>query len=169
MYNDPILQAIIDLLDKYGPKKLKGRWHSGDSMCIPKNILPCGFVCYDNEMVRDIANGTLRNTMTIQITVAVDMTRERSVPAARADSHEQVVEFVAGKDKNTWQLKPDSVLGALRANQSLYETKNFWIEVGTESTVNYGIGMEKRGAGIITAEGVITIQATYDQVAPHNP
>ena len=91
---------------------------------------------------------------------------EINTPTDRSDAHEQVVEFISAKDTNSYQLKPDSILGALRAHQDLDLARNVYIEVGSETTIEYGVGLEKRGPGIVTAEGVITFQITHDQVKP---
>ena len=166
MYQDPILHTIMNLLNEYGPKKLKGRWTIGDSLAIPKNALPHGFIAYESQAISDIANGELRNDCYIVISVAVDMTRELQVPTDRSDSHEQVVELLAGKDPSTFLFRRDSVIGALREHQELDHDHNLWIEVGSETTIEYGVGLEKRGAGIVTAEGLLRFKLTNDQVIP---
>ena len=166
MYEDPILRRIVNLMNQYGPKKLRGRWSIGDSLAVPKGLLPHAFVAYDAENISDIAAGELRVNAIVTISVAVDMTREINTPTDRSDAHEQVVEFISAKDTNSYQLKPDSILGALRAHQDLDLARNVYIEVGSETTIEYGVGLEKRGPGIVTAEGVITFQITHDQVKP---
>lgn len=166
MYEDPILRKILDLMNTEGPKALRGRWSIGDSLAIPKNILPHGFIAYDSENVFDIAGGTLRDNANVVISVAVDMTRELQVPTDRSDAHEMIVEFMAKKDKNTLEFDKNSIIGALRSHQELDMAHNLWIEVGTQSSVEYGVGLEKRGAGIVTAEGVLRFQISHDQLIP---
>ncbi len=165
-YQDPILRKIKKLMDEQGPKDLRGRWAIGDSMNLPAGALPRGFISYDTELVRDIANTELRDNCSIVITVAVDMKRELQVPTDRSESHEQVVGYLAGKDPDTFQFKRDSIIGVLRGNQDLDIGHNLWIEVGTETEVDYGVGVEKRGPGIVTAEGLIRFQLTHDQLNP---
>lgn len=166
MYHDPILRKILDLMNTDGPKALRGRWSIGDSLAIPKNILPHGFIAYDSENVFDIAGGTLRDNANVVISVAVDMTRELQVPTDRSDAHEQVVEFMAKKDPNTFLFDTNSIIGALRSHQELDSEHNIWIEVGTETSIEYGVGLEKRGPGIVTAEAVLRFQVSHDQLIP---
>ena len=166
MYTDPILKKIVDLMDAEGPKELKGRWSVGDSLAVPKGTLPRAFISYDRTAVSDIAQGELRTIYNVVITVAVDMTREFSVAVGRSDAHLMVVEFLEAKDPDSLLLKNDSILGVLRKNQDLGAEQNLWIETGTETTVEYGVGIEKRGVGIMTAEGVLRFAITHDQVIP---
>ena len=165
MYNDPILKKIVEILNLYGPVKFKNRWTTGDALSIPKEALPRGFVAYSSENISDIAAGTLRDNAEIVISVAVDATKEFSSPTTRADSHEQVVEAIAGKNSD-YSFKSDSVVGCLRAHQDLDVEQNLYIEVGSETTIEYGLGLEKRGPGVVTAEGVLRFRITHDQNKP---
>ena len=166
MYEDPLLRKIVDLMNAHGPKKLRGRWTIGDSLAIPAGLLPHAFVSYEGESISDIANGMLRNNSVVIISVAVDMKREFNQPTDRSDAHEQVVEFISAKEPATCKIRSDSILGVLRAHQDLDVEHNIYIEAGSETTVEYGIGLEKRGSGIVTAEGVLRFQVTHDQNKP---
>lgn len=166
MYKDPLLHAIADLMNKYGPEKLKGRWSVGDSLAIPKGLLPHAFISYDSKAYFDVAAGEIRENSNIVISVAVDMTRELKVPTDRSDAHEMVVDFLTGLDAETLKLRSDCIVGVLRAHQDLDKPNNIYIEVGSETSVEYGIGLEKRGPGIVTAEGILRFQVTHDQMKP---
>lgn len=165
MYNDPILKKIIEILNLYGPKKLKNRWTTGDVLSIPKGAFPRGFVAYSSENISDIAAGMLRDNAEIVLSVVVDATAEFNSPTTRADSHEQVIGAIAGKNAD-YSFKADSVVGCLRAHQDLDVPQNLFIEVGSETVIEYGLGLEKRGPGVVTAEGVMRFRITHDQPKP---
>lgn len=164
-YEDPILKRLKGLLNEYGPPELRGRWSVGDSLNLPASALPRGFVSYDTERFTDISNADLRDNCNIVITVAVDMKREFEVPTDRSESHEQVVGYLCPKDEQL-RISPDGVLGCLRKYQDLYSSENLWIQTEGDTEVDYGLGIEKRGPGIMTAEGKIRVTLTSDQRKP---
>lgn len=167
LYEDPILRKIRDLLDESGPEELRGRWTIGDSLNIPKNILPHGFIALDSSNHSRDANAEVRTTFEVLITVAVDMQNEFNTPTDRSESHERVVSLMEGRNED-YTVSENSVLGCLLKHRDLDPEQNLLIDVGDEGDfdADYGIGAEKRGAGIVTAEGLMRVRVTLDQIAP---
>lgn len=167
LYEDPILRKVMDLLNASGPRELRGRWTIGDSINIPKGILPHGFIAMDNTSHSYAANSEIRTQFNVVISVAVDMLAEFNKPTDRSDSHEQVIALLEKRNED-FTVAEDSVLGCLLKHRDLDENENLSIDVGDEGDfeLDYGIGTEKRGAGIVTAEGILRFQVTLDQVAP---
>ncbi len=151
-------------MDEHGPENLKGKWGVGDPIVVEVQALPKAFISYDNVMISDASSSDLRFNNNIVISVVVDMKREFSAPTKRVESHEQVIEMIAGRDDNM-NIREDSIVGCLRKYQDL-ENGKLWIEIGTETEIDYGLGIEKRGPGIMTAEGLIRFQVTLDQIKP---
>ena len=58
-YEDPILHELKSLLDRKGPKELRGRWSVGDSINVPVSSLPRGFISYDGMVVKDETDFTV--------------------------------------------------------------------------------------------------------------
>lgn len=161
-YEDPILRRVKELLNTHGPKELRGRWSIGDSLNLPANSLPHGFITYDAVEINNDSNMVMQGKNSIVVSVAVDMKREFNSPTDRADSHEQVVAFIAARDDDL-SFADDSIIGCLLKYQDLDMTRNLWINTdGAIAEVDYGVGLEKRGPGIMTAEGLVRFQITHD-------
>lgn len=162
-YEDPILRKIKEVLDEKGPAELKGRWSIGDSLNIPANSLPRGFIAYDSTSIDNTSNSTIRSLCSVVISVAVDMKKEFINSTDRADSHEQVVELIAARNDD-FTFTDDCIAGCLMKHQDLDVNQNLWINAdGGITEIDFGIGVEKRGPGIMTAEGLVRIQVAHDQ------
>lgn len=165
-YEDPILRRVKELLDKNGPKELRGRWSIGESLNLPANSLPRGFISYDTTNVDNASNATIREMSSVIVSVAVDMKKEFNTTNDRSDSHEQVIGLIAARREDL-SLTDDCVLGCLMKHQDLDVEQNLWINTdGATMEVDFGIGVEKRGPGIVTAEGLVRFQITHDGIMP---
>ncbi len=165
-YEDPILRKLKDLLDEYGPKELRGRWSIGDSLNLSAGSLPRGFISYDAVEIDNTSNATIREMSAVVISVAVDMKKEFNSSVDRSDSHEQVIALIAARNEDL-SFKNESVVGCLMKHQDLDSSQNLWINTdGATTEVDYGVGIEKRGPGIVTAEGLVRIMITHDQLTP---
>lgn len=163
-YEDPILHELKSLLDRKGPKELRGRWSVGDSINVPVSSLPRGFISYDGMVVKDDTDFTVVIENRVIISVAVDMKKEVIKPVERAGSHEQIIEIMAGRDPETCKYLEDSIAGCLIKNEDLDLRRGLHINVGNEEMeMDFGMGIEKRGPGVMTAEGVLKFTVRHEQ------
>lgn len=162
-YKDPVLQKIIDLMEAHGPAELKGRWGIGESMNLSAGSLPQAFVSYDTVQITDASSGTIEFSNNVVITVVVDMKGEFQSPVSNVESHNQVIELIARRDEDL-KIRTDSIVGCLREHQDV--TPNLWIDDGMPTMIDYGIGIEKRGPGIVTAEASVHFVVTNEQRKP---
>lgn len=164
-YKDPVLNAIIKVLDEHGPKVLKGRYGTGDPVVVSKSQLkqPIAFISYDGQLVGEPTNSHLRITGNIVINLVNDMTADFG-QGLDAKSHMALVGLIIGMefDGEFYRLKPDSIVGALRSHQDMGH--GLRLSLGTSDEIDYDA--MTRGKGIVTTEGVLNITATVDVLNP---
>ena len=72
-YRDPILRAIIDMLEADGPRELVGHYIYGDTLAPPKSALPIVSVARDGTRV--LSDGTMLDRHVTSIVMAVMLCR----------------------------------------------------------------------------------------------
>lgn len=168
IYRDPILVKIRDILNQDGPKKLKDRYYFGDPIAVNVSNLPACFISFDRQQISNADNSHLESNMSVVFNVVYDHKRDLMQAFDNIESHMSVVDIIEGrhdeKDPNPYAIRKDTILGALRLHEDL--GNNLWIDVGTTSDAEYGVGVGKRGPGIYTAEGIVRIQVKQHQLKP---
>ncbi len=162
-YEDPILIKIIKVLNEHGPVQLKNKYGLGDPIVVNQSQLPMAFISYDTLTVGDYTNAELESRLNVVINVVYDIKRDFMQGLSNVEGHMSLVELLSGRNSD-YSLRVNSIMGALRAHQDL--DNKLWIDVGTLSEVDYGVGLEKRGSGIYTAEGVLRFTVINQQLKP---
>ena len=165
-YNDPILAAIIKVLDEHGPAELRGRYGTGDPAIVSKSQVakPMAFITYSGHRVGEPTNSGLRITGTLSINLVVDMTQDFG-QGKDAKSHMTLVGLMIGMyegDDGMIKLRADSIVGALRSHQHL--GNNLRLSLGEDDEIDYDA--MTRGKGIVTSEAVLTTIATIEVLNP---
>jgi hypothetical protein len=164
-YKDPILQAIIKVLDEHGPAILKGRYGTGDPVVVNKSQLkkPMAFISFEGHTIGEPTNSHLRITGNVVINLVNDMTQDFG-QGLDAKSHMTLVGLILGIefDGEKYSLRRDSIVGALRSHQDMGH--GLRLSLGTSDNVDYDA--MSRGKGIVTIEGVLNIIATVDVLNP---
>lgn len=163
-YEDSILWKIIKLMDEHGPKELRGRWGVGDPIVVSAGALPRAFISYDTVTFSDASNTETNADSSIVINVVVDMKREFSASVNRVESHEQVIDMIQRR-RDDLLLDTESIVGCLLKHQDDLGD-NCWVNVGNPIETDFGVGIEKRGPGIVTAEGMVRFVVTHLQPTP---
>lgn len=163
VYRDPVLLKLRDVLNQYGPKQLKNRYYFGDPLIVNASELPACFMSIDSQTVDNVTNAELETRIFVVLNVVYDHRRDLMQALDNIESHMSIVDLIGGRNED-YSLKADSILGCLRAHEDL-DTK-LWIDVGSLSTADYGVGVEKRGPGIYTAEGIIRVQIINHSIKP---
>jgi hypothetical protein len=159
-YEDPILNNIIKVLDKDGPKDLVGRYGTGDPAIVNKAQLkkPMAFLSFDNARVGDESSSHLKFTATLIINLVDDMTKDFG-QGLQAKSHNTIVGLMAGMafdEDNGYYIRDDTVVGAIRKNQDMGH--GLRIDMGDTSNIDYDA--MTRNKGLVTTEGVLEIHVT---------
>lgn len=163
IYRDPILGAIINLFNSYGPPELKNRYFYGDPLQVPKSQLPAVFLTKDITEISNLTNAEDQSAIHIVANIVLDLTRDFNQAFDNVTSSNAVYDFMEGRDA-AYELKPTSLCYILRKYQSL--GNNVWINPEEPLRPDYGIGVEKRGPGIFTVEGVIRFMVLHKQITP---
>lgn len=165
IYKDPILTRIKEVLDRDGPKELKGRYGFGDPGQVNKSQLaqPMAFISYEDQSFMDNTSAELESTLPVVINVVVDMTKDFG-QGLDAYSHMQVTNIACGRNAN-FSLREDSIVGALRKNQDLSKTEDdlqLYLDPQTPTRVEFDY--QNRDKGVVTAEALIHFTVTNDQL-----
>ena len=163
LYRDPILTKLRDVLNESGPKELKNRYYFGDPIMVNVSELPACFISIDQQTIENITNAELETRVYVVLNVVYDHKRDLMQALDNIEGHMSIVNLIGGRNDD-YSIRKDSILGCLRAHEDL--DAKLWIDVGSLSTADYGVGIEKRGPGIYTAEGVLKIQIVNHSVKP---
>ncbi len=164
-YRDPILKAVIDMLEADGPRELVGHYIYGDTLAPPKSALPVVSVARDGTRI--LSDGTMqdRHVTSIVMAVIVDYTTDLNTSFDLSRGTSQLYELIEARDENR-DLKTGTLSYALRKNQKLNE--NLFISILDDGLlVDYGLGIEKRGSNIFSVEGILRFNVESTQKKPN--
>lgn len=166
-YRDPIIKAVVDLLEKNADSRLKGRYYYGDVLLVPKSQLPICSVSIDSEAITTVNSLEDESTVPIVINVLTDYNDQGGKDFDLQSGTNMLYEIIAGRNDD-FTFKENSMLGILRSKDGVQPVVNEKIYLGINDqavTADFGIGVERRGAGIFSIEGVIRITATINTPA----
>lgn len=169
-YVDPILKKLITVLEAEGPSELIGRYRYGDLLVVGKDELPLVAVAKGRTQIFPASNMEDEHLMSVVISVIYDMTNDIT----------QSEEFVAGtsglydlveRRTDDYQLHEQSIAYVLRKYQTLDD--HMWLAVGPgqEVSIEYGLGVNRRGPGAFSVEAAIrfTVKLHKTRVSQLNP
>lgn len=166
-YRDPIIKAVIDLLEPKADKQLKGHYYYGDVLLVPKSQLPICSVALDQENVTTVNSLEDETKVPIVINVLVDWNDQGGKDFDLQSGSNRLYEIIAERNPD-FTFTERSMLGILRSKDGVQPVKNQKIYLGIEDesvTADFGIGVERRGAGIYSIEGTIRLTATINTPA----
>jgi hypothetical protein len=161
-YRDPILKAIIDMLEADGPRELVGHYIYGDTLAPAKSALPVVSVARDGTRV--LSDGTMldRHVTSIVMAVIVDYTTDLNTSFDLSRGTSQLYELIEKRDTTTQELAHNTLAYALRKNQKLAD--DLFISINDDGLlIDYGLGIEKRGSNIFSVEGILRFNVEKTQ------
>ncbi len=164
-YRDPILKALIDMLEADGPPELVGHYVYGDVLAQPKSELPVVSVARDGTTI--LSDGTMqdRHVQPIVIAVIYDWTRDLNESYDLTRGTNKLYEYIEARDPD-YKLKTTTLAYALRKNQKLAD--NLFISINDNGLqIDYGLGVEKRGTNIFSVEGILRFNVESTQQKPN--
>lgn len=153
IYQDPIIQKVIDMLDANGPSKLQGRYINGDVLLPNGSELPMCYICKDQVLAQPADNMEDEHLQMLVATVILDIRDDINEAYNSVAGMPELWDICEGRDPNNYRLREDTMLYQLRNSQQL--DNKFWLGVGTPVQINYGMGVQRRGPGIFSIEAVI--------------
>ncbi len=151
-YRDPIITKVIEFLETNGPSKLRGRYIHGDVLLPNKSELPLCYLTKDQVSVVPANNMEDEHQQAIVATIILDHTQDLNEAYDMVGGVSELWEFIEARGDD-YQLKRDTLMFQLRLQQQVAD--KFWIGLGTPVTVNYGMGVERRGPGIFSIEATV--------------
>lgn len=162
-YRDPIITKLIEVLEAEGPKQLKGRYYLGDPLVVPKSVLPAAFITKDTTVIDAETNAEDRSEITYVINVVYDLTRDFGSASKDGGSTNALYEVMEARDEH-YNIAPGAICYVLRAHEQLDD--QLWFSPGTTVEPSYGVGVEKRGAGLYSVEAVVKVTLRHIQLWP---
>ena len=166
IYKDPIIKRLITVLNAEGPPALKNRYYYGDPIMVAKSVLPACFITKDETLITAETNMEDRNAVRLVLNVVYDLTRDFNKSLEQITGANSLYEMMEGRDATTYNLLPNTIAYVLRKYQTLDGSGKLWIDIDTETSVDYGVRLEQRGPGIYTVEGVISCVVRHVEVKP---
>ena len=166
-YRDPIIKAVVDLLEPNADSRLKGHYYYGDVLLVPKSMLPICSVSIDTEAVTTVNSLEDESKVPLVINVLTDWNDQGGKDFDLQSGTNMLYEIIAARNDD-FTFRADSMLGLLRSAQGVQPVQNQKIYLGIDDdrvTADFGIGVERRGAGIFSIEGTIHITATINTPA----
>jgi hypothetical protein len=160
-YRDPVIKAVIDFLEPRASRELKGHYYYGDVLLVPKSDLPIVSVAIDQENLQVVNTMEDKSLVPLVINVLVDYNSDMGRDFDLERGTNKLYELVAARNPD-FTFTDESLLGLLRSTKGIQPTEDGKIYLGlgdTPITADFGIGVERRGAGIFSIEGVIRVVA----------
>lgn len=171
-YRDPIIDKIIEKLEAEGPEQLRGKYYNGDVLLVPKSELPVCSIAKDTTAIAAADNATDDHVMPLVLNVLYDYTSDLDQSSDIVAGVTGLYRMMEGRGEDSgagpYDLNASSISYILRKYQSLDPANNLWLSVGPNEriTIDYGLGIERRGPGIYSMESVIRFSARAHILRP---
>ena len=160
-YRDPVIAAIINYLKPKAHPDIR-TWYYGDTLLISKSMLPAVSVAIDGMTLETDSTGDDVTKMAITISVITDINANQGRDFDVEAGTTELYEIVSGKDDN-FIYTEDSIMRLLRervqlATATTPDGESVSVMLGIEDqplSVDFGIGVERRGPGIFSVEAAI--------------
>lgn len=164
MYQEPILQKLIDTLNAEGPAKLKNRYYIGDPLLVPESQLPICFISKDTTTINNDTNADDRHAVAVVINVVckfTDKLNQRAMVQAGVDT---LYELCEAREAD-YSLRAGSIAYTLRKYQTLDSSNQLYIAADSDLVVDYNISPPER-RGMFTSEAIIRATLVTNQINP---
>lgn len=168
IYRDPVITRLIEILEAEGPADMKGKWYYGNLYILPQNqnVLPCGWISQiSDNATPDDTNSRDRSVKTYQINISVEMKRDWGKSSKAVETHMRLQRYLYGMDEN-YDWLPDSIMYLLRKHEVLDGQNRLYIDIGSTTQGSIQPGVEARGVGIFTYEGMVQFTVRHNQIRP---
>lgn len=163
LYKDPIIAKVIDMLEKNGPSKLRGRYINGDVLLPNKSDLPICYITKDQVLAQPANNMEDEHLQLLVATIILDHTQDLNQAYNMVGGVSELWQMCEERDAS-YNLLPKTMLYNLRNSQQL--DNKMWLGLGTPVQINYGMGIERRGPGIFSIEATIRFTVRLHLEAP---
>lgn len=165
VYRDPVIAAVIDLLEAEGSPELKGRYYYGDILLAPRGQMPFCSIAIDNQAITSADSGNDVAVIPLVINVVVETTKDVHSWDVMAGTN-KLYDLLCGRNAD-YSLKSTSIAGIIRKHAEVPGGQLFLGIENTPLSADFGIGVDRRGAGIFSIEGTLRVNAALYTPTPH--
>lgn len=167
-YRDPIIKKLIAIFEEHGPAELKGKYYYGNLFALPQNqnVLPAVFIHERRDQGSPEGTGRDRSRKTYEINISVELKKEWGRSSKAVETHMDIQRYLCGMDETTFDWLEDSFMYLLRAHSVLDGEHKLYIDLDSITDATILPGVEARGVGIFTYEGMIQFQVRHNQLRP---
>lgn len=163
IYKDPILKKYQTLFEAAMPGVFKS-FYQGDPIQIPKSSMPAMVMSKSQTRISNLTNAEDQHEIGIILTVITDLRDEISDDTQMVPGIAQLYAIIEAREEATYALKSGTILDVLRSNIEVDATYNLRTDLGSITTANYGLTVDKRAQQGFAIEGQIEFTATFSQV-----
>lgn len=164
-YYDPILEALIVMLEAEGPTELQGHYVYGDVLAPNRSELPVVSIAKQGTVIQ--SDGTMQDVHVSSIVMAIiyDWTQDLDQSFDLVRGTTGLYKLIEERNPD-FSIKANTLSYALRDNQKLAD--NLFISIRDEGLrIDYGLGWEKRGSNIFSVEGILRFNLELTQPKPN--
>lgn len=164
-YYDPILEALIVMLEAEGPTELQGHYVYGDVLAPNRSELPVVSIAKQGTVIQ--SDGTMQDVHVSSIVMAIiyDWTQDLDQSFDLVRGTTGLYKLIEERNPD-FSIKANTLSYALRDNQKLAD--NLFISIRDEGLrIDYGLGWEKRGSNIFSVEGILRFNIELTQAKPN--
>ena len=174
-YVDPIATLVMEKMELYGPKELKGKYYYGTPMIVAQNQLnlPAAFISGGVDSVTETeTNSHDQSTLLYRLTVMIDMKEQWLTGKNRVGQEMLLHQLLIGRDSDFNMLGTSAADGrgsieyVLRKHKVLDGEKRAYIDLGRGTIAHIRPNLEGRGRGMFLYEGVIEFAIVHNQLRP---
>ena len=141
-YRDPIIKAVVDLLEPNADSRLKGHYYYGDVLLVPKSMLPICSVSIDTEAVTTVNSLEDESKVPLVINVLTDWNDQGGKDFDLQSGTNMLYEIIAARNDD-FTFRADSMLGLLRSAQGVQPVQNQKIYLGIDDDRIAGVRLHR--------------------------
>jgi len=165
MYQDPIIQAYIDLL-KTKTKGAIETFFQGEPIRVAVSDLPCAFISKRQTRIAAVSNADDEHGVALSITVITDIRQDFNTDEGAQNAVAGIstlYDIIEGRNEDM-TLKDTSILDILRSNQLVSAAYGLRTDLQTITLADYGLTLRDRNAEQWSIEARVDIVAGLHQV-----
>lgn len=162
IYSDPIIRKYKELIESAMPGVFR-YIYQGDPLAVPKSNVPALIISKSQTRIGVHTNAEDEHEIRMVMTVITDIRDEASDDQKLVPGIARLYDIMEGRDETTYELKSNTVLDILRSNILIDATHNLRTDLGSITTVDYGLTLGKRDKEALAVEAQIEFIASFNQ------
>lgn len=162
-YIDPVIEKYHQLIEEKMPGIFKS-FYQGDPIVVPASSLPALIISRAQTRVAAHTNAEDEHDQVFRLTVITDIRAEISDDRQIVPGVAMLYNIIEGREKDTYKLKTDSILGILRSNKNIDTANNLRTDLGQVTRVDYAMIINKRQPDQYALEATVEFIANYVQL-----